>query len=289
MIIAIGIEFDTIGMTAYSEVVMPPKLTSHTIMAELDRLDEDAPIVNPERFTWQFRRKALRQEMRSHGGNLGDFYHWPTIRDAFLTGKTASTMTAFRMLSEPYLSAAKDPPLGGINSSDLTRLPNGASGTYVRQALACQLLARHLAGKTDAPLLSTMEIFEFGGGFGAFANILHTLGYGGLHTIYDFPECSLLQKWYLDKLGVRNVHFSNTLTIRHTNIFVSVCALEEAPPATRVRVLDSVQADYYLIWHTLYYYGDATEWFNDYFSYKNSNITIYPSPDPNQRIMIVET
>ena len=40
-------------------------------------------------------------------------------------------------------------------------------------------------------------IFEYGGGYGAMCKLIHSLGYKGKYVIYDLPEFSALQKFYL--------------------------------------------------------------------------------------------
>ena len=44
------------------------------------------------------------------------------------------------------------------------------------------------------------EIFEFGGGYGSFCRLVYNLGYSGSYTIFDQPEFSALQEFYLKNL-----------------------------------------------------------------------------------------
>jgi len=48
-------------------------------------------------------------------------------------------------------------------------------------------------------------IFEFGGGYGSLCRLIHQLGFKGTYIIYDLPEFSALQRYYLESLGV-SVH-----------------------------------------------------------------------------------
>ena len=45
-------------------------------------------------------------------------------------------------------------------------------------------------------------IFEFGGGYGSMCRLLHNLGYQGRYIIFDFPEFSALQRYYLQSLQI---------------------------------------------------------------------------------------
>ncbi|HMH49139.1 MAG TPA: hypothetical protein VK548_02825 [Candidatus Acidoferrum sp.] len=50
---------------------------------------------------------------------------------------------------------------------------------------------------TGARLPDIDFILEFGGGYGALCRLVHTLGFRGTYAIYDFPEFSALQEFYL--------------------------------------------------------------------------------------------
>lgn len=46
-------------------------------------------------------------------------------------------------------------------------------------------------------------ILEFGGGYGALCRLVHALGFRGTYAIYDFPEFTALQRFYLRAHGLR--------------------------------------------------------------------------------------
>jgi hypothetical protein len=48
-------------------------------------------------------------------------------------------------------------------------------------------------------------IVEFGGGYGSMCRLIHQLGFAGRYVIYDLPEFSALQAFYLGSLGLRLV------------------------------------------------------------------------------------
>jgi hypothetical protein len=56
-------------------------------------------------------------------------------------------------------------------------------------------------------------ILEFGGGYGCMCRLLHRLGYAGRYVIFDLPEFSELQRFYLESVGLRvhDVEHSKTL------------------------------------------------------------------------------
>jgi len=55
---------------------------------------------------------------------------------------------------------------------------------------------------TGARLSEADVVVEFGGGYGAFCRLLCALGFRGTYTIFDFPEFSALQRFYLRAHGL---------------------------------------------------------------------------------------
>jgi hypothetical protein len=88
---------------------------------------------------------------------------------------------------------------------------------------------------------SYQQIIEFGGGFGCMCKMIFDRGFSGTYYIFDFPELSQLQKYYLCKLG-ENVKFINNFDklpkIQSDSLFISVSALEESPKEIREKMLE---------------------------------------------------
>jgi hypothetical protein len=55
---------------------------------------------------------------------------------------------------------------------------------------------------TGARLRDSEFILEFGGGYGALCRLVYALGFRGTYAIYDFPEFSALQDFYLRAHGL---------------------------------------------------------------------------------------
>lgn len=49
-------------------------------------------------------------------------------------------------------------------------------------------------------------IFEFGAGTGQMADVLHNMQFKGRHVIYDLPLMTVLQKYFIDKRGIKNTY-----------------------------------------------------------------------------------
>ncbi len=66
--------------------------------------------------------------------------------------------------------------------------------------------AYHLARCEEAPGTlpeSSDIVLEFGGGYGSMCRVLHNLGFKGRYIIFDLPEFSALQRYFLESIGIR--------------------------------------------------------------------------------------
>lgn len=67
-----------------------------------------------------------------------------------------------------------------------------------------QLYHLHVFETKYGPVEKCNKIIEFGGGYGCLCSIIRKLGFVGEYTIIDFPEFHLIQKYYLNSLGIYN-------------------------------------------------------------------------------------
>src|SRR5205085_1427466 len=56
---------------------------------------------------------------------------------------------------------------------------------------------------TGAAIGDMRLIFEFGGGYGSMCRQAHLLGFRGKYVIFDLPEFSALQRYFLRSIGLR--------------------------------------------------------------------------------------
>jgi hypothetical protein len=77
-------------------------------------------------------------------------------------------------------------------------------------------------------------IVEFGGGYGAMALLCHRLGFEGKYIIYDLPEFSLLQEYYLSQFGLlANVTWNPKDKPKDIDLFMALYSLSEVDPIER--------------------------------------------------------
>ncbi|HWN97236.1 MAG TPA: hypothetical protein VNT99_19550 [Methylomirabilota bacterium] len=107
------------------------------------------------------------------------------------------------------------------------------------------------------------RIIEFGGGYGSLCRLVHRLGFRGEYLIFDLPEFSALQRYFLSSVGVpvsdddqsRGVHCISDLetlkamtTARLGWLFVGLWSISETPLDFRHSILgEGANIDSYLI------------------------------------------
>ncbi len=254
-----------------ADMLMSPDSVVHAV----EWLNDTDPIANPARFTWDFRRKGLRERMLSANGNLDELYTWPVAREFLVTGDTGHARRLERALPQEY---------GEI----VLRVRNSPIvGTHMRQAYACHALRGML--HADA------RVFEFGGGLGVLPIMMASMGHTGAYLMYDFPEMTLIQEWFHSRTVLDNVLYVNRLYDTDCDIFVSICALDETSVQVRKAVLSKVHAPCHLVWMTKSYLGvdklgpdDNLVWFEDYYGRHGFAVTRIDSLDDGQAILLSE-
>lgn len=80
------------------------------------------------------------------------------------------------------------------------------------------------------------SIVEFGGGYGAMRLLIHELGFRGRYTIYDLPEFSLLQEYYLSQYDVKT-EWNPRRKPKNVDLFMALYSISEVPPEQRNKYL----------------------------------------------------
>jgi len=107
------------------------------------------------------------------------------------------------------------------------------------------------------------SIAEVGGGYGALALVCHRLGFRGTYTVYDLPEFSLLQRWFLGQLGVEARCVTRLNRRRQeADLLVGIYSLSEMTLARRKQILDAwPAASYLLVYSSDWQEYDNRDWF----------------------------
>ena len=75
----------------------------------------------------------------------------------------------------------------------------------------------NLVEKLNFSLDNDEIIFEFGAGTGQMADVLSDLNFKGRHIIYELPLMTVLQKYFIDKKGIKNTYILDDENINIIN------------------------------------------------------------------------
>lgn len=197
--------------------------------------------VEPEH-SWKFWAWDLRQNVLNNDPE--DFLNWPGLVTTMFVGNAPYIDYEISRLNEELDS----------NLSDVLKEPRFGNpaiyhyDAYLKTSGNLIHQAYHLS-HFDGWLLELETIVEIGGGYGAMALICHRLGFRGRYIIYDLPEFSLLQQYYLSNVGVPDVEFVTQIDNKQTeaDLLIGLYSLNEMPLHARSAIIDLCPAQSYLI------------------------------------------
>ena len=222
---------------------------------------------------WAQGRRRLREAVLADDPQV--FLTWPVIRDTMLVAGERHAYLAAELAalqaqddwSSRWRSACEDDGTGA--PPPLPGLPGG-SGNRLHHAY--QFLQLERAG--GGSVRDYRGVVEFGGGYGALCAVAHRLGFTGDYLLFDLPEWSALQRWYLGEIGLptgdgSRVRVSSTeddVVAARTapgTLFVAMWSLSETPLQLRDRVLpgDDRYAGYLFGYQAQFEGIDNLAWF----------------------------
>lgn len=197
-----------------------------TAFAELPALAESDDF-------WTVRRAGLR--LNAAREPIEQFLTWP--------GVVGTMFVAQPEYVEPEwaeLAAADAGRWGRVTADEYGGAPNT---NLIHQAYHLHQWER-ASGRNVAALSSIVEV---GGGYGALAVVARRAGFNGGYTIYDLPEVSLLQRFYLAAQGVAAECLSAPAGPIRADLFVALFSMSEMSLAQQAPYLDGLQAAHHLI------------------------------------------
>ncbi|HEX4792956.1 MAG TPA: hypothetical protein VH370_04140 [Humisphaera sp.] len=128
------------------------------------------------------------------------FLRWPVIAKTMFVNNSLTSLRQWRWLKR---SAQRARWLGALEENSIGDpkpflLNTRTSGNQINHTY-------HLAQFEDKTHRSVSEarlILEFGGGYGSMCRQAHKLGFRGRYIIFDLPEFSCLQRFYLKAIGL---------------------------------------------------------------------------------------
>lgn len=148
---------------------------------------------------WDEKRARLRELLLER--DPADFLRWDVVRTTMVKRGRAPVAHELRHLQRHqdwqrrWRPALQESTVGRPRPSHL--YPR-SSGNLIHQAY--HLCRFEEATGLSLPLLPF--IVEFGGGYGSLCRLVHQLGFTGTYVIFDLPEVSALQRFFLRSLGI---------------------------------------------------------------------------------------
>ena len=166
------------------------------VSAQPHTLSDSAPpsMLAWQKFSMQFREAVLCNDPRA-------FLRWPMIRKAMFVSNQPYIVLELLHLRrrkdwrQRWYPALRESAIG--HPIPFWALPC-SSGNLIHHAYHLAQFEVH----TGRSATDFSSVFEFGGGYGSMCRLFHQLGFTGRYVIYDLPPFSVLQRFYLQALGL---------------------------------------------------------------------------------------
>lgn len=230
---------------------------------------------------WSAGRRRLREAVLAD--DPAQLLTWPVIRDTMLVAgelhpylaAELDVLQADPQWADRWRAASEEDPVG--SPPPLPGHPTG-SGNRLHHAYQFRLLEQ-----AGAPGVHTYDgVVEFGAGYGAMCAVARRLGFAGRYLLFDLPEFSALQRWYLGELGVpeadgdggagaafesREDELARVVgEASERDLFVAMWSLSETPLALRERLLPGGErfGGYLVGYQPQFESIDNVAWFADF-------------------------
>lgn len=189
---------------------------------ELERASEDT--------IWGRHRNSLRTRLIHD--DLNAFCNWSTVVATMFVGDVPFVSKEFAELRNADDWARWELALRetGVGSPPILPYHTSTSANRVHQCYHLYQFEKHTERHIED---FEGPIVEFGGGYGLMCAIIRSLGYKGEYIIYDLPEFSLLQQFYLDGIPA-TFRYSDErgrfdVPPRTADILIALFSLSECP------------------------------------------------------------
>jgi putative sugar O-methyltransferase len=185
---------------------------------------------------WNMVRTDIKNKIIND--NLDNFLNWYNVKETMVV--TSQTLAEYEyniLKSSPRWNLYQE-AIKGLTPGN--PIPSKVYPESNNNAIH-QLYHLHMYESKYGPIENVSRIVEFGGGYGCLCSIIKRLGFKGLYTIIDLPEFHLLQKYYLNSLGIYDVVQTttpNTMLFEDATFF-AFWSLSETEIGFRINFIDT--------------------------------------------------
>lgn len=192
-------------------------------------------------------------------GDLENFLRWPECVKRFVVTNEYVGDIEFRNLDLSYWKNF----IEESNTGNPLRAPfyQNSSINMIHYAYHVDTFQR----KYNKKIIDYDLIVEFGGGYGGMCRLIKKMGFNGKYVIYDLPEVTKLQQYYLEKENcLDNVILTNDDSVFNEkyDLLIATWSLSEIPLKERDRVIKSAN-DYLMAFQVNFDGIDNAKYFND--------------------------
>ena len=185
--------------------------------------------------------EELRIKIRNHLDNddISEFFKWKEIQYTMIANVNIIEYNHLRekkvwLLWEKMIAETKLKP----NSHSIL---SNSSTNNLHHAYSLQKLMEF----TGIQLNDFGEVIEFGGGYGNMCRLFRKWGHNKNFFMYDIPELTQLQKYYLAENGITdNVIYCGGYdkidTIENNSLFLGMWSISEVPMNEREKLLNNL-------------------------------------------------
>ncbi len=147
---------------------------------------------------WVENLRRLRELFNE--GDPSRFLRWDVVQRTMFLTNTATALREWQSLRASPNWPRWDAALYENSTGRPIRflLRGRTSGNQIHHTYHISQFEERSPGRIDRMRL----IFEFGGGYGSMCRQAHRLGFTGKYLIFDLPEFSLLQRYFLRSIGL---------------------------------------------------------------------------------------
>jgi len=240
-----------------------------TLQAEIRVINNSVPLGTS---SWENNRKEIRRAILED--NIADFINWNIIQKTmFFVAPKIEYLEVIK--NENLANAIKESSLGNPMPYFLD---SSTSGNLIHHAYSIAQLFK------VCDLTEFDNVIEVGGGYGSMCRLFKNMNYQGTYTIFDLPEFSALQKFYLSSINkdyIKDVVFTgdmNMLNDKSNSLFIATWFFSEMPIELREELLNNLKFDHCVIAFQSEFDGiNNIEYFENFKSrYENINFSVYP-------------
>lgn len=189
---------DRLAMRLFDKPLPPTAAREEALIAELraSLSPQEAAHTLPK---WVEFRAAFHREFSSRDPR--EFLRWPLIQHTMcVTNSPSIVRELVAMRGSDKWSARYEPATREVQCGHPVPFlyKPGSSGNLLHHCHHIVQLERTCG--VDVTKLDT--VVEFGGGYGSLCRLVHNLGFHGRYVIYDLPEFSTLQRFFLRSIDL---------------------------------------------------------------------------------------